>query len=161
MLRWNEWDESLSSGDQATSAFCLMFSVERGTSLLKKSTDELLRLRTSMYCCQITENWSHISEFSENFLLSKALQKSFSTGCFIVRQGIIPISDISRQKCKKLNIQITCSMVYWKLDLLLLAKRLEWGQSLKISSIFNHLFPDLEQSRRIRNFFQVNHFIVR
>jgi hypothetical protein len=34
-----------------------------------------------MYCCQITANWSHTSEFSDVFLLSKALQKSFSTGC--------------------------------------------------------------------------------
>ena len=45
-----------------------------GLSLLKKSTDEFLRMRTSMFHCQISANWSHISEFSDVFHLSKALQ---------------------------------------------------------------------------------------
>jgi hypothetical protein len=39
-----------------------------------------------MYCCQLTENWSHISEFSDIFLLRKALQKSFSTVWFSARR---------------------------------------------------------------------------
>ncbi len=43
-------------------------------SLLKKSTNELIRMRTSMFCYQIATNWSLISEFSDVFLLSKALQ---------------------------------------------------------------------------------------
>ena len=43
-------------------------------SLLKKSTDEFLRMRIIMFCCQITTNWSHINEFSDVFLPRKALQ---------------------------------------------------------------------------------------
>jgi hypothetical protein len=47
---------------------------ENRTSLLKKSTDEFLRMRTSMFYCQIDANWSYFSEFSDVLLLSKALQ---------------------------------------------------------------------------------------
>jgi hypothetical protein len=55
----------------------LVFS--NGRSVLKKSTDEFLRMRISMFCCQITTNSAHLREISDVFLLHKALQYSFST----------------------------------------------------------------------------------
>ena len=52
---------------------------QNGRSLLKNSTVEFLRMRTTMFCCQITENRSHMREISDVFLLHKALQYRFST----------------------------------------------------------------------------------
>ncbi len=51
-----------------------MEEYNKRTSLLKKSTDELIRMRTSVFYYQIAANWSQISELSDVFLLSKALQ---------------------------------------------------------------------------------------
>jgi hypothetical protein len=43
------------------------------TSLLKKSTDEFLRIHTSMFFCQITANRHHMREISDAFLPLKTL----------------------------------------------------------------------------------------
>ena len=43
-------------------------------SLLKNSTNELLRMRTTLFCSQITAKRYHIDNFSDAFLLSEALQ---------------------------------------------------------------------------------------
>ncbi len=51
-----------------------MLSLAQGFSLLKKSTDEFLRMRTNVFYCQIAANWSHISELFDVYLLHKALQ---------------------------------------------------------------------------------------
>jgi hypothetical protein len=51
-----------------------LMSLKNRPSLLKKSTDEFLRIQTSMFCCQFTANWPHIHEFPDVFLLRKALQ---------------------------------------------------------------------------------------
>ena len=50
------------------------FIGEKEVSLLKKSTDEFLRMRTTSFCCQITANWSLKREIFDVFLLIKALQ---------------------------------------------------------------------------------------
>ena len=44
------------------------------SSLLKKPTDEFLRMRTSLFCYQITTNRSLMKEIFDVFLLHEALQ---------------------------------------------------------------------------------------
>ena len=44
------------------------------SSLLKKSTDEFLRMRNIMFCFQIAANRSDMMEIFDAFLLLKALQ---------------------------------------------------------------------------------------
>lgn len=50
--------------------------VDQTISVLQKSTDEFLRIRTTLFCCHIPAKRSHLCDFSAAFLLSKALQES-------------------------------------------------------------------------------------
>ncbi len=67
-------DASIVPGYHVNALKLVEGSSENGPSLLKKSSDEFIRMRTSVFSCQITANWFHISEFSDVFLLGKALQ---------------------------------------------------------------------------------------
>src|SRR6266487_2815286 len=68
----------------AASMSCISLCHNKRSSLLKKSTDEFLRMRNTMFCCQYTANRSHMRRYSMFFFFMKLCNRVFqqaAVGC--------------------------------------------------------------------------------